>query len=100
MPCKSDRWQSSSLPAPKACAIKVSRPSSRPIPNMVTPRKIPEPRLTAPIASGLNRPTIKVSTVAIAVQPSSATTTEARDAASASTLLSRNLGTRWSNSVA
>ena len=38
-PCASQRWHSSSRPAPNACDTSVSRPSSRPIAKMPTPMK-------------------------------------------------------------
>ena len=62
---------------PNACDTSVSRPSSRPMPKTLSARNSALPTPTAPIASGPRRPTMAMSTICIATQPTSAITTGA-----------------------
>src|ERR1035437_4107046 len=58
--------------APKACATRVSMPSSMPVPQMAMGKKSMLPRLPAPMAAAPRRPAMRASTKPIDIQPSSA----------------------------
>ena len=71
-PLMSVRRQSRRSCAPKACATRVSMPSSTPVPETTMGKNSMLPRLPAPIAAAPRRPAITASTNPIDIQPNSA----------------------------